>query len=356
MKPSNLYQSPKKASLIEAKMASGTEAKSQETVESQEMTASGVTAGSETPKLEKSNKTIFKPSKVPGWLISPDNQMIMEPWRVLCDLYYKGTPSKPEHKKGYPDAPAALADFALRHMLSESRDCSPTLLWTRDRGETYGERFRVHQAFNVYPLIDGPRRIELAKQPGNVHWGLITFTDGPPTVKTTDMSWEDERLMAAVRNITSMGYHVDVWTCYDDNSWKYHILDAESQHRQVVKEKNPLIDKADVFSSPIYLEHRSRYEACMRHGIAGFNQDELTHLDTMQKEILHAQQPQKESSNEDDYVFVDAPPRQKTNAKLAEAARRIDSTVRNIVELETKRATELMGFLEHMEESITEDK
>lgn len=338
-------------------MASRTEPESQETAESQEVAASPTavaaspTAGThhDAPELENSIKLNVRSNFVPKGC---NSWLHMEPWQIVCDLYYKGTPAMPEYKKGFSDAPSALAHFALRHMLSESRDCSPTLLWTRDRQETCGGKPRVHQAFNVYPLIDGPRRIELAKQPVNLHWAIITFTDGPPTVKSTDLDWEDGRLMAAVHNITSMGYHVDVWSSYDDNGWRFDIREAESQHRQVVQEKTPLTDQADVFSSPIYLEHRERYEACMRHGLAGFTQEELTHLDTMQNEILHAQQPHKEPSSEDDYVFVDID--QQDDAKLAKAAPLTGSAVQNTADLETKESTELMGFLEHMEESITE--
>lgn len=374
LKPNRRDHSPKKTCRFQAGMESGMESKkSQDPSESREVVTSPATGTHhDEPELEKS-KQVYDISHT----LEPISWLSKEPWRVLCDLYYKGTPSEPERKKGFQDASAALAEFALRHMLSESRDCSPTLLWTGDRHEACGGKPRVHQAFNVYPLIDGPRRIELAKQPVNLHWAMLTFTDGPPTVKSTDTSWEDERFMAAVRSITSMGYHVDVWSSYDDNGWGFDIAEAESQHRQIVKDRKPLADRAYIFTSPVYLEHRQRYEACMRHGLAGFNQEELTYLDRMQSEILVTQQLLKESSSDNDFVLVSANPDQEDGVKLAENAPATtwgtsDPTywgrsdpltwgtsgwgTQTTSAFETKGFTELHGFLEHMEESITEEK
>lgn len=219
-----------------------------------------------------------------------------EDWRIKCDLYYKGTAWEPERKRSFGDASAALAHFALRHMLSENRDCSETLLWTREKREAHGKEPRISQSFTVYPTVDGPRRLELYKRPGNIHWAMITFTNGPPIVKSTDADWEDERLMTAVRYITSMGYHVVVWSCYDENSWVSDVKLAELEHRQLVEEEDVLALKRSLYSPADHLERRERYQACMRHGLAGFSQEELTNLSELQmgnQQAEHNQQAEQ---------------------------------------------------------------
>ncbi|CAN8097269.1 unnamed protein product [Discula destructiva] len=229
-------------------------------------------------------------------------------------------------------------------MLSDNRDCSQTLLWTCESGEIGGERPYTNQAFTVYPLIDGPQRTELAKESSHLDWAIITFTNGPTTTKSTELEREDERLKTAVRHVISMGYHVDIWTACDDGAWREAIEVAESQYRRLVQEGRKIADQVNVFSFSHDYELRQRYQAFVRHALAGFSQDELTDLHAMQNAINQAK---RKSQN---YTQANLSVRavQEHDIKPAVMTQRPRSAFR------TGAAPELMGFLEHVEESITE--
>lgn len=240
-----------------------------------------------------------------------------EPWRILCDLYYKGTPWKSELKKTFTDANTALSQFALRHMLTDQRDCSNTLLWT---SEIQMAKLQVNQTFTVYPLIDGPKRTEIQKN-YDLHWAIITFTDGPPVPKTNrTMREEDKRLTMAVRKITSMGYHVDVWTYLDDDGWYVDLILAEAElAREPTEDKRMRRSSRSpsVLLDSQHLDRRRRYEFFLRDGVPGFLQAELDLFDKLRSDTLL---PERPGWN-----------------RLQDGAK-----------------SELMGFLEHTEETIIE--
>lgn len=241
----------------------------------------------------------------------------LEGGRLLCDLYYKGTPWQSELKKSFSDATSALSHFALRHMLTEKPDCSNTLLWTSEIQTT---NLRVNQNFTVYPLTEGPKRTEIQRN-YNLHWAIIAFTDGSSSATTkTDLRKEDERLTMAIRKISSMGYHIDVWTYLDDDGWDVDFILAEAELARSTTEEKHLRSpprSLSVFFDTQHLERRRRYEVFARHGVAGFFKADLDFLDKLQSRIFH---PERLSCSH----------------------------------LQNGAGSELMGFLEHMEETIVE--
>lgn len=236
--------------------------------------------------------------------------------RAQCDLYYKGTPWAPEQKLTFPDATAALSEFALKHMLSDSREWSGTLLWTHERCKTHGVR-QARQAFTVYPLIDGPRRVELAKHVPALDWAIISFTNDltRTTVKQTDLDWEDERLKVAVRTVISTGYQVDVWTSADDAAWEQLMQLTESEYCQLDKKHPPLTYPVVEWLCLGDHRRRQKYQALMRQGLAGFDQHVLAHFDNMQSAIKQAKRSSHKFS-EEQHVLVDAGSENEPKSKL----------------------------------------
>lgn len=256
-----------------------------------------------------------------------------EPWRsILCDLYYKGTPWEQERKKGFPDATSALAHFALRHVLSKGGDWSKTLLWTRKWSEARGSCLQTNQSFTVYPSIEGPMRIGLGQEStgiANMAWAIVTFTNRSATSKGVNVEViEDERLMNAVRYIMSMGYLVDVWTSWDEDAWEEDRKVAFHQNRQLINNQLPEASKRSVHSWPGHRERRQRYEACMRHGLAGFTQSELTQLDELESIQQQAKRVDR-TPPEDDYVLVGLV--QNQDEKPAQGAKRPQAPVPDVV-------------------------
>lgn len=284
-------------------------------------TASDLAAGAgpvtSEPAAVGQDKSIEKTSSATAIASATAAKKSSEPWRILCDLYYKGTPWKSELKKTFSDADTALTQFALRNMLTDQRDCSNTLLWT---SEIQMATRQVNQTFTVYPLIDGPKRTEIQKN-YDLHWAIITFTDGPPVTKTnTTMREEDKRLTKAVRKITSMGYHVDVWTYLDDDGWYVDLILAEAElAREPTEDKHMRRSSRSpsVLLDYQHLDRRRRYEFFLRDGVPGFLQADLDLLDKLRRETLL---PERPGWN-----------------RLQEGAK-----------------SELMGFLEHTEETIME--
>lgn len=258
----------------------------------------------------------------------------LEPWRILCDLYYKGTPWQPEHKKSLPDAASALSQFALRHMLSEHRDCSNTLLWT---SEVQMTQVRVKQTFTVYPLIDGPLRTKIQKN-YDLPWAIINFTNGPSTTSSTTLHYGDERLMMAIRNIISMGYHVEVWTYLDDDEWDVDLklAKAELARNEEAHIRTPTRNRR-VLLDPQHIQRRRKYDVFVRHGVAGFSQADLDLLDKLQPEQLCR------VLVDDDFVILGV-----GHSHNIEPARLPQS------QSQKRTGSELMGFLEHTEETIAE--
>lgn len=278
--------------------------------------AAGADLISSEPVAVAQDKSVAKATPTPALASGTAGKKSSEPWRILCDLYYKGTPWKSEFKKTFPDASTALSQFALRHMLTERRDCSNTLLWTSDIQMT---NFHVNQTFTVYPLIDGPKRTEIQKN-YDLYWAIITFTDGPPVSKTnTTMREEDKRLAMAVHKITSMGYHVDVWTYLDDDGWYVDLILAEAElARDPTEDKHTCSSSRSpsVLLDPQHCERRRRYEFFLRDGVPGFVQADLDLFDKLRNEILPGRLGRDQSQE--------------------------------------SAGTELMGFLEHSEETIVE--
>lgn len=247
-------------------------------------------------------------------------------WVMQCALYYKGSPWQAERTETFSDAAAALSHIALRDMLNGRRRCSNVLLWT---GQIPYTTPRTKQTFTVYPQYDGPRRIEIEEK-YCLEWAFIAFTDGskgtklPPT-KSKDLSEEDQRLMAALKNVIQMGYHVDVWTCRDNENWNFDVdCVRDFGRKKMVTERQQNAEA---------VERRERYEAFIRHGVAGFSQDDIDLLFNK----LHQDRPVEE---EDDYDYAH-------DAYEHEA----DGAQKTRVEPDS----ELCGFLEHQEEIITDD-
>lgn len=279
--------------------------------------AAGVDPITPEPAAVGQDKSIEKATSAAGIASATAVKKSSEPWHILCDLYYKGTPWKTELKKTFSDASTALSQFALRHMLTDQRDCSNTLLWT---SEVQMAKLQVNQTFTVYPLIDGPKRTEIQKN-YDLHWAIITFTDGPPVPKTNrTMLEEDKRLTMAVRKITSMGYHVDVWTYLDDDGWYVDLVLAEAElAREPAEDKHMRRSSRSpsVLLDSQHLDRRRRYEFFLRDGVSGFLQADLDLFDKLRSETL-------------------LPVRPGWN-RLQDGAK-----------------SELMGFLEHTEETIIE--
>ncbi|KAJ4425026.1 hypothetical protein N0V82_000308 [Gnomoniopsis sp. IMI 355080] len=246
--------------------------------------AAGAKLISPEPAASAREKSVEKPKL--SWAIASvtDDEKTVDPGRVSCDLYYKGTPWQPELKESFSDATSALSQFALRHILTENRDCSSTLLWT---GDIQTQNLHVKQTFTVYALIDGPKRTKIQKK-YKLPWAIITFTDGSSSTKTNqNLHEEDERLRTTVQIITSMGYHVNVWTYLDDDGWDMDLDLAEAElARQSAGDKHirNLSRSPSLFFDPQHLKRRSRYEVFVQHGVAGFIQADL---DLFDKLYLH---------------------------------------------------------------------
>lgn len=220
-------------------------------------------------------------------------------------------------------------------MLSESRDCSNTLLWTN---EIQMRHFQVNQTFTVYPLIDGPLRTEIQKN-YHLHWAIIIFTDGPSTTKCAGLHEEDERLMMAIHNVISMGYHVAVWTYLDDDDWGADLELAGLELAQTLSEQETRRTQSRTLSrflDPQHIERRERYEVFVRHGIAGFLQADLNIFDELRTRIAQAERQARELAQGVDHS---------TKVELAQLPQ---------APSQNSAGPELMGFLEHTEESIVE--
>lgn len=307
---------PKKVVRIQTELPIGTSSDTQAQATASEIAAGADPITSEPAAVAK-DKSIDKATFAVAIASVTAAKKFSEPWRILCDLYYKGTPWKSELKKTFSDANTALSQFALRHILTDQRDCSNTLLWT---SEIQMAKLQVNQAFTVYPLIDGPKRTEIQKN-YDLHWAIIAFTNGPPTPNAnTLMREEDKRLTMAVRNIISMGYHVDVWTYVDDDGWYVDLILAEAElARKPTEDKHVRRSSRSpsVLLDSQHLDRRRRYEFFLRDGVPGFLQADLDLFDKLRSKTLLPVRP-------------------------------------GWTRLQDGAKSELMGFLEHTEETIIE--
>lgn len=308
--------SPKE--IVQIPTGSPTEAKS--APQAQVASAAGAAAASfisTEPAGGTQEKSVNTPRATVAFAVATADRKTLDTERILCDLYYKGSPWQPEFKKSFPDATSALSQFTLRHMLTEKHDCSNTLLWTSELQET---ALRVNQTFTVYPLTDGPKRAEIQRN-FDLHWAIIRITHGLSSKNVnTDLNKVDRRLTMAVRNITLMGYHVDVWTCLDDDGWAVDLILAEAElARDTTEEehiRSPSRSPSVVFD-PQHIERRKRYDVFARQGVAGFLQADLDFFDKLRSGTLHSE---RFGWNQ----------------------------------LKNTAGSELMGFLEHTEETIVE--
>lgn len=269
-----------------------------------------------------------------------------EEWRIKCALYFKGSPWRKERSEVFPDASSALSHFALHNMASERQNCSNVLLWIGDIPYTTP---KTKQTFIIYPHYDGPRRIEIESK-YCLEWAILAFTDDSkptklPPVKSKDMSAEDERLMAAVRNIADMGYHVDVWTCRDSSNWDFDI--------DCIRDFGLVKVVAKRQQDPESLERRERYEAFIRHGVSGFSQDDIKLLDNALHEDVQDEHVDQSGEYEDDYDYADDGYEEEVDV---EEQSQSQSQSQSQPQSQTECGPDLDGFLEHQEETITEDR
>lgn len=256
-------------------------------------------------------------------------------WRMKCVLLYKGGAWLPEERFVFPDASAALAHFAIKNLVGQRR-WSNVVLWT---GDIPYIRPRTKQTFTAYPLYDRPHRIEIEDK-YCLDWAFVVFVDNKtaaklPPIRSKDLSKEDGRLLTALAKICSMGYHVDVWTCHDSESW-----DSAMEMVRDFKMKKCV---ADQFRTPEYIERRKRYEAFIRHGIAGFSRDDIVLLDNIRNED---EANRAETSSEEDYDYAnDGYEHDSDDFELVFAPK---SQMQ-------PREESFHGFLEHQDESIAED-
>lgn len=330
-KPNSLNNTFENFVPVQTEMITGAKLKSEAQVAAPY--ANGI-QGSPGPATSVQNKSADKfTPKVAIANVTRDKQPL-EPWHALCDLYYKGTPGQPEHKKSFVDASAALSQFALRHMLSEKCDCSNTLLWT---SEIQMEESLVSQTFTVYPVIDGPKRKEM-HQNYDIHWAIITFTDERFNTKTADLHEVDKRLMMAIRNVVSMGYHVDVWNSLDEDAWHMDLMLAEAELARdstMGRHISSSTRNPSVFLNPQHLERRKKYEALVQHGVAGFLQADLDFLDGSWNEHLRWVS---------DKAFV------RIGVLRLDHVEPTQLPLRSVSQ--DSAQSELMGFLEYTEETI----
>lgn len=259
-------------------------------------------------------------------------------WSIRCGLYYKGNPWQSEVLGGFKNAGDALFHFALHHMSAKRRRTSNVLLWTGDSGSLYPG---FPQTFTIYPHYDGPKRCSLEKS-YSFHWALIAFTDQsercmiPPEESWAKSMPGDNRLLGAVRKINIMGYHVDIWTMEDNENWDYD-LDTISSFGRKEELKDWTKERED---------RRERYRAFCQRGVAGFSTKDLSLLDGALNEIIEQRVNQKPDSDKDydamaseeDYVLVE---------DGYEEERETDPSP-------TYTDSELDGFLDHQEQTITE--
>lgn len=278
--------------------------------------------------------TEWKPKSKVAFVNVP-NEGCQEDWATQCALYYKGSPWQTEQTEIFPDAASALSHFALRNMLQGRRRCSNVLLWT---GQIPYTTPRTKQTFTVYPQYDGPRRIEIEEK-YCLEWAFIAFTDGSkgtklPPMKSKELSEEDERLMAALKNIIQMGYRVDVWTCRDNENWDFDVdCVRDFGMKKMVAQRQQDAET---------IERRERYEAFIRHGVAGFSQDDINLLSSKLDE-------DRDDEEEDDYDYA-----YDGYEHEADGARQSRAHVQ--AQTQAEPDSESNGYLEHQEETATEDR
>lgn len=254
-------------------------------------------------------------------------------WHTKCALLYKGSAWLPEERFVFPDAASALSHFAAKNLVGQRR-WSNVVLWT---GEIPYTRPKTKQTFTAYPHYDGPRRIEIEDK-YCLEWAFIAFTDKKtatklPPVKSKDLSKGDGRLITALTKIRFMGYHVDVWTCRDSESWDSAI--------EMVRDFGMREHVANQFRAPEYTERRKRYEAFIRHGVAGFSLDEIVLLDKIQNEY---EAVGLDAGSEEDYDYA--------NDGYEHNSDDFEHVVVPKSQPQPEAESELHGFLEHQEETM----
>lgn len=257
-------------------------------------------------------------------------------WHTKCALLYKGSAWHPEERFVFPDAASALAHFAAKNLVGQRR-WGNVILWT---GEIPNARPRTRQTFTAYPLHDGPRRIEIEDK-YYLDWAFIAFADKKTAAKPTpnrskDVSKEDARLATALTEIRFMGYHVDVWTCRDSDSW-----DSAMRRARNVKTTKYV---AGLFRTPEYDQRRKKYEAFIRHGVAGFSRDDIARLDKIQNED---EATRRDASSEEDYDYADD--------GYEHDGEEFELIFVSSSQPRPEEEPEFHGFLEHQEETIIED-
>lgn len=260
---------------------------------------------------------------------------VEEEWLTQCALYYKGSPWQTERTETFPDASSALSHLAIHKMLDDRRHCSNVLLWT---GQIPYTNPKTKQTFTIYPHYDGPRRIEIEER-YCLEWAFIAFTDGtkatrlPPT-RSKVLSEEDARLMAALKSVIQMGYHVDVWTCRDNENWDFDVDCVRDFGMKKLVAQRQQSEEA--------VERRKRYQAFIRHGVAGFSQSDIDLLFSK----LDVNRKNEEEEDEYDYAH-DGYEHEEDGVQQSRA----HVQKQNTADLDS----ELNGYLEHQEETITEE-
>lgn len=261
-------------------------------------------------------------------------------WQMKCALLYKGSAWVPEERYVFSDAASALSYFAAKNLIGQRR-WSNIVLWTGDISYTHP---KTKQTFTAYPLYDSPHRIKIDDK-YCLEWAFVAFADKQdkrnankiPPMLSKDMPKEDGSLVTALTKIRFMGYHVDVWTSRDSDRWDVAI--------EMIREFGMKRHVASKLRTPEYAELRKKYEAFIRHGVAGFSRDDIVLFDKTQnssKAIV------PDTSSEEDYDYADDGYEHDGDDFELVFAPRSRSQQEDVPELH--------GFLEHQEETIVEDE
>lgn len=284
----------------------------------------------------------MKPKSRVSFVNVEPEEALEKDWPTQCALYYKGSPWQPEHSEDFSDAASALSHFALRNMLKGRRRCSNVLLWTSHLLDTNA---RIKQTFTAYPHCDGPRRIEIEDR-YCLEWAFIAFTDDRsgtklPPMKSKDMSEEDERLMKALKKIVQMGYHVDVWTCRDDENWNFDM--------DCIRDFGMKKLVAQRYTEPENIGRRERYKAFIQHRVSGFLQADIDLLQKSLEEEGGDQKGHRDDEDDDDYDYA----YDGYEHEADDALNRHDK-VQSRAQVES--ASDLHGHLDHRDETTAKSE
>lgn len=266
-------------------------------------------------------------------------------WRTQCALYYKGSPWQQDRFVIFPSASSALSHVALHNMLNERRRCSSVLLWTGDISYTNPQ---TKQTLTIYPHYEGPRRIEIEEK-YCLEWAFLVFSNDPkstrlPPMEGRNLEEEDPRLMTAIKALSDRGYHVDVWTCRDNEEWDFDIDCVRGFDTKAATER---LQNSDC------LKRRARYEAFIRHGVSGFSEDDISILD----DILEKEQQVDEQTAGETAQQNDLDVERQSDFDYIHDGCGVEVNGAQQFRQQTESEPEFNGFLEHQEETIiTEDE